>query len=121
MRSIGVLKAIGKKKRMGCDFLPPHGPFAAMAGIFAVSAVLCFALPESALGADTTISTRNNESVIERDPASGDRVMRTPDPKPQEDYQGPQTIIVAPEVYPGGYPGGHRPNRPDRPNRPQPR
>ena len=122
MRSIGVLNGMRKKK-------PCHdGRFRPVGGRFAFGRVLLLALlccaisgfaaagPCSAQsgGKDETLSTRRGENVITRDPATGDRVMQTPDPKPQDEYQGPQTIIVAPEVYPGGpqRPGGSRPPRP---------
>lgn len=84
-------------------------------GCALLSTLVWFAAPGSAAeGQDVTLSTRQGESVIAKDPATGDRVMRTPDPKPQEEYQGPQTIIVAPEVYPGGShgSGGSRTQRP---------
>ncbi len=122
MRIIGFLKAICKKKRMDCDFHPPCAKIRAGIRILALAAVFCLPMPGLALGADQALSTRDNESTISRDPASGDRVMRTPDPKPQEDYQGPQTIIISPEVYPDRREGGgHGDHRPKPPHRPQPR
>ena len=62
-------------------------------------------LPSSVLAADNvSLSTGNNSSIIERDPATGNRVMRTPEPAPPQEYQGPQTILVSPNVYPGSAP-----------------
>ncbi|MCC8193546.1 MAG: hypothetical protein LIP28_02735 [Deltaproteobacteria bacterium] len=105
------------QKSFGKLFLP-----ALLAG------AVCLA-PAAVGAADATLSTRNNESVITRDPATGDTVMKTPDAKPEQGYDGPQTIIVSPEVYPGGRPGpggsgGHhqKPRHPQKPpHRPQPR
>ena len=114
MRSIGVLGGIGKKKRMGCCFHLLYANAFASLRIFTVSAIFCLFLPGIAVGADATLSTRNNESTIGREPASGNRVMSTPAPRPQEGVQGPQTIIVSPEIRMDGYPGseGNRPQRP---------
>ncbi len=93
--------------------------------LFAV--LFCLTPPPAAAGdGEVTLGTQSGQAAITTDPATGDRVMRTPEPRPQQEYQGPQTIIVAPEVYPGGRPGaGQRPpQRPPQhrpPNRPQPR
>lgn len=96
-----------------------HFPAAIPAVIMFVSLLVSFALcfPAAAEAReDKQFGTRNSGSeVITTDPATGDRVVRTPEPEPQQEYQGPQTIIVSPEVYPGGRPGGDRPRPPQRP------
>lgn len=118
MRSIGVLRAMCKKKHTARAF-----PAVPKGLSFLVFLLLVSAVPGASLTAwareDKSITTRGNESVISRDSATGDRVMQTPDPKPQQEYEGPQTIIVTPEVYTGGLEGGQRPSRPDRPRQKQ--
>lgn len=84
-------------------------------------AVGLFAAP-FALAAEgqVRISTRGAGSGITRDPVTGAREMKTPDAKPVQEQQGPQTIIVAPQVYPDGRPGQHGPHLPpQQPVRPR--
>ncbi|SBW09244.1 exported hypothetical protein [uncultured delta proteobacterium] len=112
MRSIGVLRGMRKEKHVAARsaFLRKNIP--PLAVFFLAAGLLC--LPSIAFAGDATMSTRNNESGITRDPATGDRGMQTPEAKPQPEYQGPQTVIVAPEIYPDGRSGhGVRPG-PDR-------
>lgn len=115
MNSLGVLSGIRKGKSWPDGRFRHNGRRLAL-GCALLSALFCCAVPGAAAaeGKDATLSTRQGESVIAKDPATGDRVMRTPDPKPQEEYQGPQTILVAPEVYPGGS-YGSRGSRAERP------
>lgn len=86
--------------------------------LFLTALLLVSAVPGASLTAraqeDRIVTTRNNESVISRDPATGDRVMQTPAPRPQQEYEVPRTVIVAPEVYTGGSEDGQRSSRPDR-------
>lgn len=127
MRSIGVLQGMRKKKHtettrtaafaaasLLAHFRTPIQAATLLASLL-VMLTLCFPAISGAQE-DKHMGTRNSGSgVITRDPATGDRVIQTPDPVPQQDYQGPQTIIVSPEVYPGGRPGGDRPRPPQRP------
>lgn len=50
---------------------------------------------------------------IGKDPVTGARVMRTPEPGERESRQGPQTIIVVPEIRPD-HPGNRPPSEPPR-------
>ena len=90
---------------------------------FAMAIVFCFfSSGEAAEGGSVTMQTPSasgSGAVIGTDPQTGTRVMQTPEPKEQETYQGPQTVIVTPEVYPDR-PGGNRPPH-HRPPKPQPR
>lgn len=79
-------------------------------GILLLAASLFFPFSSALAAGDVTLSTRNSESGIVRDPATGNREITTPQARPQPEYQGPQTVIVAPEVYPG--PGAHPGKRP---------
>ena len=123
MRSIGVLNAMRKKKRAPGVRVTACAAAVLLALAVTVS-VMVFPGPAAAAGT-TTMGTQGGGAVIARDPETGDRVMRTPEPQPQQEYQGPQTIIVSPEVYPGGRPSdGNRPpggERPPRPAKPRPR
>lgn len=47
-----------------------------------------------------------SESGFGRDPQSGDRTFRVKPRKQDDEYQGPDTVIIAPEVRPGHYPAG---------------
>ena len=76
-------------------------------------------LPSASLATgDRSLSTGNDVGTIEHDSATGNRVMKTLGPRPQQEPQGSQIIIVAPQIYPGGSSGvapggppgsGHRP------------
>ena len=73
-------------------------------------------LPSASFAAgEPGLRTGNDVGSIERDPDTGNRVMRTPGLRPQQEPQGPQTIIVAPQVYPDGVPGRHPGPRPPHP------
>lgn len=117
MSSIDVLYGMCKGKRIvGSLWLPVRK------ALLLNAALLCWAVPGWAASAEpdgeARLGTRSGEAVITRDPESGSRIMRTPDPQPQPEYQGPQTIIVAPEVYPNRRPGaGPRPRHAERPSR----
>lgn len=112
-----------KEKRMGGVSLPVR-LYSIFHIVLPVLALLVFlAAPRYAPAAENSVnmgtSTATGEStgiVIGKDPATGTRVMRTPEPKPQPEYQGPQTVIVAPEVYPGrpGSPQGRPPRESQR-------
>ena len=124
MRSIGILQGIRKEKHAERDGTPAFvaaslaAVFQAAAPVAVLLASLTLCLPGIAEAReDKQLGTRNKDSeIITRDPATGDRIMRTPEPVPQPEYQGPQTIIVSPEVYPGGRQGGDNYYRP--PQRP---
>lgn len=125
MRIIEVLRGMCKEKHAVRGGALSRKNIPALAVFFLAASLLC--LPAVAFaGGNVTMSTRDNESGITRDPATGDREMKTPEAKPQPEYQGPQTVIVAPEVYPDARSGhGVRPGPDRRPgrdgHRPQPR
>ena len=120
MRSIGVLHGMRKGKHATREGAFPRKVLLPAALLLALTALFC--LPSNVLAAgDVSITTRNDESTISRDPATGDRVMKTPDAKPQPEYQGPQTVIVAPEVYPDRRPGSGANRPPSGSHRPRPR
>jgi hypothetical protein len=100
MRSLGVLDFVRKKKR------------AIPAGLFVLGFI--FGAPfsgETAKEENVVMQTPSSfGAAIGKDPDTGTRVMQMPEPEEQETYQGPQTVIVAPEVYPDG--PGHRPSKP---------
>lgn len=120
MRILNVLHGMRKEKRVpGQALRCGYSPLTRIGFAFLL-ALLSLPLANGdllAASGDRTMGTRSGQAEITRDPATGDRVMATPDPKPEDQYQGPQTIIVAPEVYPNQ--SGGRPPRP--PQRPQPR
>lgn len=125
MRSIGFLHFMRKKKHAARFVFLRHFPLFLRMMTLAVVLMGLFttAYEASARGCEETMGTTSG-AVIATDPETGTRVMRTPEPRAQQEYQGPQTIIVAPEVYPGR--PGHRPSplpppRPFPPPRPQPR
>lgn len=123
MRSIGVLQGMRKKKHgetaRGAGFTAASLQAGFPVAVSAAALFVCLALAFPATAEaqeDKQMGTRNSGSeVFTKDPVTGDRVIQTPDPAPQQEYQGPQTIIVSPEVYPGGRPGGDRPRPPQRP------
>lgn len=60
----------------------------------------------------------NPGARIGNDPVTGARVMSTPEPGERENYQGPQTIIVVPEIrpdHPGNRPPSEPPHAPRKP------
>ncbi len=123
MKSIDVLPALRKEKDMGlqgrakpatlCTVLPRL----MLAALFALAVVGT----APAAGGDIEMGTGRMGS-IGTDPDSGDRLMTTPSPVPQQQDQGPQTIIVSPEIDlqrpgygptpPRPYPPGPRPYGP---------
>lgn len=84
--------------------------------VFVFALIALFPRPAAAAREGNVIMTtpggKESGAVIGTDSATGSRVMKTPDPKPKEESQGPRTIIVAPEVYPDRQ--GSRPGRPGR-------
>lgn len=122
MQIIGVLQSMRKKKHAETAGSAAFGAAPLLAGLMAVLPVaalfasLALAFPSTAQAReDKQLGTRNGgNEAITRDQATGDRVMQTPDPAPQPEYQGPQTIIVSPEVYPGGRPGRDGSRQPQR-------
>ncbi|CAK7038209.1 MAG: hypothetical protein DELT_00662 [Desulfovibrio sp.] len=116
MRSIGVLDCVRKKKRRAGGMLPGC---ATLAFLTLSAALLFIPVAHAANGGSVVMQTPSGGATIGKDAETGTRVMQTPEPKEQESYQGPQTIIVSPEVYPGG--GGNRqPGKPGSPGK-QPR
>ncbi len=130
MKSIGVLPALRKGKHKG-----PDGPSARAAVgsglcVFALAVLCSVIFPAAALAAGGIEMGAGREATIGTDPATGDRVMGTPPPVPQQQDQGPQTVIVAPEVDlrrpgygptpPRPYPPGPRPYGPPAPGAPYP-
>lgn len=110
MRSIGVLDFVRKKKRVFRRVrLASPCLLAALVMSFSPFAV-------AAESGNVVMQTPSSSgAVIGKDPETGTRVMRTPEPKEQESYQGPQTVIVAPEVYPdisGNRPSNNRSPKP---------
>lgn len=96
MRSIGVLDFVCKKKRVFLIVLM------ALPCFLAASVIFFSPVAVAAEGGNRVMQTPSSSgAVIGKDPETGTRVMQTPEPKKQESYQGPQTVIVAPEVYPG--------------------
>lgn len=117
MSSIWILCGMRKEKRA-------HGRSCLDAGFadkrffafFLAAALLCApSFGFAAQRGDSVMGTPPSGAFIGKDPETGTHIMKTPDPKPQEEYQGPKTIIVAPEVYPDR--PGYRP----APPLPQPR
>ena len=103
MESIVFLPRVCKRKR--------HGERACVPALFGVALVaalglgmMFFAAPQCLAAENagsTVIGTQGNRASIGTDSATGMKVIQTPPPAPQQENQGPQTIIVAPEVYPG--------------------
>lgn len=110
MRSIGVLDFVRKKKRVVCIVR------LAMPCFLAALVISFSSFAVAAEGGNVVMQTPSSSgAVIGKNPETGARVMRTPEPKEQESYQGPQTVIVAPEVYPalsGNQPPNHRSSKP---------
>lgn len=108
MRSIGVLVFVRKKKRAWSG---KWGVLAAALLFFVLSAVAAQPSADAAeAGKDAVLlQTPSSGAVIATDPETGTRVMQTPKPKKQESYQGPQTVIVTPEVHMDA-PRGKRPS-----------
>ena len=87
MKSIGVLTPVRKNRRT-------------LSVMYLALCLFLFvlAVPGPVLAAiDVEIGT-GRQATIGTDPATGDRVISTPPPVPQEQNQGPQTIIVAPQM-----------------------
>ena len=115
MLSIVFLPRIGKEKRGWNSVL--YGSCFLAAMLFSVSFLsVWLGFPKGAVAAEgggaVVFGTQNeNKAVFGVDPATGMRVMRTPEPASQSEYQGPQTIVVVPEVRQGGvYPLSRQPN-----------
>ena len=100
MRIIGVLDS-GCKGKHASGGMKAFFTFCCLVFAFGVIAFQPPAATAAQKG-NTTMATPGGDggAVIGTDPATGSRVMKTPDPKPQEESQGPQTVIIAPEVYP---------------------
>lgn len=54
--------------------------------------------PDKDAGASVTTGTRNGKALIESDPETGDRILRTPEKAKQTEPGAPQTVIVTPEI-----------------------
>lgn len=98
MRSIGVLRCGGKKKRGAGR----GAPFRILACLAFILVLLCaFPAPGGAAQEGSrTLGTQGSGAIIGTDPDTGAKVMKTPEPEPEEEYQGPQSVIVVPEIYP---------------------
>ena len=95
-----------KKKHRVVLHLPPEFlPFCL--GLILLGHMAVFPVVADAAG-DVILTTEGSGSVIERDSAHGTHVMKTPEPAPQQEFQGPQTVIVAPAVRYGNQPGYDR-------------
>ncbi len=130
MLSIGVLPPAGKEKQRNTGVRTRRAVArSAIGGIAFAVAVIFFAAPAMAAGGIELGTGR--EARIGTDPATDDRIMATPPPAaPQPQDQGPQTVIVSPEIDlrrpgygptpPRPYPPGPRPYGPQGPGAPYP-
>ena len=107
MRSIGVLYFMRKKKRTARVSLPVQFSvsFRIVASLFVALFFLAaagnaIAEKKSVHMGTFAVTEEPSGDAITKDPATGTRLMRTTKPEPVPPLQGPQTIIVAPEVFP---------------------
>lgn len=119
MKIIGVLQAMRKEKRAQAQVLAPRNSLLGFLGVVLAVAFLASFFVHNAVAQpeDRRMGTRSGQSEISRDPATGDRTIATPDPKPQDRDQGPRTVIVTPEVFPDRQPV--RPSGPSHGVRPR--
>ena len=104
-----------KKKHMTKTYMMQKG-FSRLLPLFAFVFAVFLLLPADA-AAEQALRTRDSQSSLNRDPATGDRSMRTPEAVHQQNDMDPQTIIVAPEITYGPMPdSGSKPGQGERPS-----